>query len=86
MLPRSPSPDPPANVNDLSPEERQALIGAARWYANYHAHIIAENADDPSSYAVVQRERFDNLTHALRKLGARIPPPELRADRDDQAA
>lgn len=86
MLPRSSPAKPPAGIDELSVEERQALLGAATWYANYHTPIIAEKADDPSSQAVVQRERFHALVHALRKLGVRLPPPEVLAESVDRAA
>ncbi len=85
MLPRS-SAEPAAVITGLDPEEHEALMGAAAWYANYHAHIIAERADDASSQAVVQRERFYALVHGLRKLGVRLPPPEVLAEPVDRAA
>ncbi len=86
MLPRSPNDRPDAEISGLTDEEREALMGAAAWYVNYHSHIIAERADDPSSQAVVQRDRFYALVNGLRKLGARIPPPEVIAEPVDRAA
>ena len=82
-----PSPDAPnPSLEDLEPEERDALVSAATWYANYHARIISEKADDPSAQAVAQRERFHSLVHALRKMGVRLPPPEILAAPMDRAA
>lgn len=86
MIPRSEHARPSAEISDLTPEERDALLGAATWYANYHARIIAELADDRSSRAVVQRDRYYALVHALRKLGVRLPPPEILAEPEDRAA
>lgn len=86
MLPRSASSPPATDLADLDPEERDALLGAATWFANYHAPMIAELADDTSSQAVAKRDRFDALVTALRKLGVRIPPPEILAERTDRAA
>ncbi len=88
MLPRSPSTSSSAEVTvaDLDPEERDALLGAATWFANYHAGMIADLADDTSSQAVAKRERFHALVTALRKLGVRIPPPEILLEPTDRAA
>lgn len=67
----------------LSEREFAALASAGSWYANYHARIIAEQADDESAYAVARRERYEDLVSALRKLGVRVssvePPSEQRA-------
>jgi len=68
-------------IPELSEPELNALIGAATWYAKYHAGIIAELADDPSAVAVARRARFQDLYRSLSKLGVRlhrppgIPPP-----------
>lgn len=75
-----------SSTEELSPEERAALLGAATWYANYHARIISEKADDRSAQAVAQRERFHALIHGLRKMGVRIPPPEVLTESVDRAA
>jgi hypothetical protein len=58
----------------LTDTEVAALASAASWYANYHARIIAEQADDESAYAVAQRERYEDLVSGLQKLGARVAP------------
>lgn len=58
----------------LTDAEVAALASAASWYANYHARIIAERADDESAYAVAQRERYEDLAAGLRKLGVRVAP------------
>ncbi len=66
-------------MEELTGEERQALISAACWYFKRFARPVAELADDNSSYAVVERERYLELHSALRKLGARLAvPDELR--------
>lgn len=57
----------------LSEAEADALARAGAWYANYHARMITERADDESAYAVAKRERYDDLVSGLRKLGVRIP-------------
>ena len=59
----------------LSDAELSALKSAAAWYANYHARIIAERADDGSASAMAQRERYDALLSGLRKLGVRLRDP-----------
>jgi len=73
-------------VEDLTPEELEALRAAGAWYAKYHAVRIAELADDPSAYAEHKREKFLTLVTALRKLGFEMAlPDELRPD-ERQAA
>lgn len=79
MLPRNQN-HKVVEISDLTAEERDALTGAAGWYANYHAGIIANRADDRSAYAVVERERFCDLISALRKLGIPIPPADVMLD------
>lgn len=86
MLPPASDHADRAEVSDLSDEERAALVSAATWYAHYHARIIAERADDRSASAKVERERFHALVHGLRKLGIRLPPPEILAEPLDRAA
>lgn len=61
---------------DLSAAERDALVGAAAWYANYRAHDIAADADDSSLAAVTERERYLALIGALQKLGLRVALPD----------
>ena len=67
-------------IEALSERELRALIDAASWYASYHAHMIAEAADDPSAVAVANRERYIELHDALWKLGIRrVLPDALRS-------
>lgn len=67
-------------LDSLSDEELAALRRAAVWYFKRHARIIAEEADDLSARAVVDREDFLELHRALRKLGVPVAlPDELRA-------
>lgn len=61
-------------LDDLTEAELAAVISAASWYANYHAHGIAEQAGDQSAYATARRERFADLARGLSKLGVRVPP------------
>lgn len=68
------------DTSDLTRDELSALTSAATWYANYHARIIAEKADDPSALAVGKRERYENLLSGLRKLGIRLPSVEMLAE------
>lgn len=77
---------PAASADDLSPEELEALRGAAAWYAKYHAVPIAELADDPSAYAEVKREKFLTLVAALRKLGFDMALPDELRVHERQAA
>lgn len=66
-------------IETLSERELRALTQAASWYANYHAHMIAESADDPSAAAVARREWYIDLHEALWKLGVRrVLPDALR--------
>ena len=65
-----------ASLESLSPEETQALVEAAAWYAKYHERIIAEQADDRSALATATREHFRDLYEALAKLGVRLRRPE----------
>jgi predicted TIM-barrel fold metal-dependent hydrolase len=60
----------------LNPRELQALAEAAAWYAKYHERMISAAAADPSARAVAQRDRFETLHAALRKLGVRIRRPD----------
>jgi hypothetical protein len=62
-------------LTDLSPEELEALVGAATWYAKYHERMIAELADDGSAAAVAKRERYQALHSGLAKLGIRLRRP-----------
>ena len=61
---------------ELSDNEQRALRGAATWYFNRHARIIAEEADDRSARAVAKREDFLELHAALWKLGVRLALPD----------
>lgn len=63
----------------LSEQELCALLEASAWYAKYHEHMIAEQADDPSAMAVARRERFAHLHTALAKLGVRLRRPDFLA-------
>ncbi len=65
-----------ASLEELSPEELQALAEAAAWYAKYHERMISQRADDRSAAAVAQRERFLELHTGLRKLGVRLRLPD----------
>jgi hypothetical protein len=74
--------DSPA-LQDLSGEEVAALRRAAVWYFKRHARIIADEADDFSARAVVDRQDFLELHAALRKLGVAVAlPDELRGARN----
>lgn len=67
-------------MDELTGEERQALISAACWYFKRFARPTAEMADDKSAYAVVERQRYLELHSALWKLGVRLAlPDELRS-------
>jgi hypothetical protein len=69
-------------LEQLSEVELAALSRAAVWYFKRHARIIAEEADDFSARAVVDRHDFLELHSALRKLGVPIAlPDELRGTR-----
>ena len=59
----------------LSRNELEALLDSAAWYAKYHAHIINKQADDRSSAAMSQRQRYSDLHSALWKLGVKIRRP-----------
>lgn len=63
-------------LDDLSDDEREALISAAVWYAKRHAPMIAGLADDRSAMAVARRDRYQDLYSALAKLGVRLRRPE----------
>lgn len=63
-------------LEELTAREVGVLAEAAAWYAKYHERIIAARADDASAAAVAQRERFDSLHEALRKLGIRLRRPD----------
>lgn len=73
-------------IESLSDEETRALTGAAAWYANYHARIIAEQLDDPSAAALAEREDYRNLVEALAKLGVKMRNPLTDIDRTDRVA
>ncbi len=67
-------------LEELSATELAALRSAAVWYFKRHARIIADEADDFSARAVVDRQDFLELHAALRKLGVPVAlPDELRA-------
>lgn len=69
---------PPA-LAELSATELAALRSAAVWYFKRHARIIADEADDFSARAVVDRQDFLELHSALRSLGVSVAlPDELR--------
>lgn len=66
-------------LEELTDVELAALRRAAVWYFKRHARIIADEADDFSARAVVDRQDFIELHTALRKLGVSVPlPDELR--------
>jgi hypothetical protein len=65
----------------LSDSELRAIVAAATWYAKYHEPIIAEHADDDSALATSRRDQFESLHSALRKLGVRLRPPAVLAQR-----
>jgi hypothetical protein len=67
--------DPREQVDALTEDELVEIRRAATWYAKYHARIIAEQADDLSAMAVVQRDRYLALIAGLRKMGVRIVDP-----------
>jgi len=68
------------SVEALSESELRALTQAASWYANYHRHMIEEEADDPSIAARSRREAYRDLHAALAKLGIRrVLPDALRS-------
>jgi hypothetical protein len=69
----------------LTEREAAALAAAGSWYANYHARMIAERADDQSAYAVARRERYDELLSGLRKLGVRLPHAALDKQNSEAA-
>lgn len=62
-------------IEALSGREIEALGSAAAWYANYHARIITQRADDRSAYALAQRERYLALLSGLEKLGIAVRNP-----------
>jgi hypothetical protein len=62
-------------MDPLSEAEISALKAAAAWYANYHASIIAERADDRSAHAIGQRDEYRALLSGLAKLGVRMRDP-----------
>ena len=62
-------------LDALTDQELEVLLDSAVWYAKYHAHIINERADDRSSAAVSQRQRYSELHSALWKLGVKIRRP-----------
>ncbi len=67
-------------LEQLSEDELAALRRAAVWYFKRHARIIADEADDFSARAVVDRQDFLELHSALRRLGVPVAlPDELRA-------
>lgn len=66
-------------IETMTPAELDALRGAASWYAKYNHAKIEESLDDPSAYAMVQRERYVALVSALRKLGFDMALPDALA-------
>lgn len=67
------------NLDELTEVELAALRRAAVWYFKRHARIIADEADDFSARAAVDRQDFLELHTALRKLGVSVAlPDELR--------
>lgn len=62
-------------IDALSDREIEALRSAAAWYANYHARIITQRADDRSAYSLAQRERYLALLSGLEKLGIAVRNP-----------
>ena len=67
-------------LQELNEVELAALRRAAVWYFKRHARIIADEADDFSARAVVDRQDFVELHSALRKLEVPVAlPDELRA-------
>lgn len=76
-------------IEGFSAAELDALKKAAAWYANYHARIIAEHADDRSASELARREQYADLLSGLRKLGVRLRDPLIdapRAQREREAA
>jgi len=73
------------SFTELTQQEIAALRRAAVWYAKYHESDISGLADDPSAYAVVEREEYLDLIAALGKLGVRLPVPDGVVD-ERQAA
>lgn len=71
--------EPQDLIDDMTPAELDALRGAAAWYAKYNHAKIEEALDDPSAYAMVQRERYVALVSALRKLGFDMALPDALA-------
>ena len=68
-------------LEELSEVELAALRRAAVWYFKRHARIIADEADDFSARAVVDRQDFVELHAALRKLGVTVALPDELRDR-----
>lgn len=66
-------------IERMTPAELEALRGAAAWYAKYNHAKIEDSLDDPSAYAMVQRERYVALVSALRKLGFDMALPDALA-------
>jgi hypothetical protein len=66
-------------IETMTPAELDALRGAAAWYAKYNHAKIEESLNDPSAYAMVQRERYVALVSALRKLGFDMALPDALA-------
>lgn len=65
----------------LSDAELRAIVAAATWYAKYHEPMIAKHADDDSALGSSKRDHFESLHTALRKLGVRLRPPAVLAQR-----
>jgi hypothetical protein len=66
-------------IEGLTPAEFDALRAAAAWYAKYQHAKIEDALDDPSAYAMVQREKYMALVSALRKLGFDVALPDRLA-------
>jgi hypothetical protein len=71
--------EPQDRIDDMTSAELDALRGAAAWYAKYNHAKIEESLDDPSAYAMVQREKYVALVSALRKLGFDMALPDALA-------
>ncbi|MDQ3587550.1 MAG: hypothetical protein M3433_07430 [Actinomycetota bacterium] len=72
----------------LTARERDALCGAATWYAKYHASVVSEAAGQRNAAAVSYREEYLDLIAALRKLGVglRVPDGLLAAHLGQESA
>lgn len=71
--------EPQEPIERMTTAELEAIRGAAAWYAKYNHAKIEEALDDPSAYAMVQRERYIALISGLRKLGFDMALPDALA-------